>query len=119
MATVRARLEPDGSVSIRQNGRWEPAISRADWARVDATTEVEIAVQIAEDDAEAARGAAAWAKRVRRRTGLSQGEFAARIGVPTATVRSWERQGAPLGAAGTLLRLIERAPEVAMAVLAA
>jgi putative transcriptional regulator len=116
---VKARLEENGAVSIRRGRRWEPVAPSADLARIDATTEEEIAAQEAQDDDEAARDAAAWARRVRRRTGLSQVEFARRIGVPTATVRSWEPQGAPLGAAGTLLRLIDRAPKVAMAVLTA
>ncbi len=120
MATVKARLEVDGAVMILRGRRWEPAQSRVDWSRVDATTDAELVQQETEDDAEAMRDAAAWARRVRRRTGLSQGgEFARRIGVPTATVRAWEREGAPYGTAGTLLRLIDRAPEVAKAVLAA
>jgi putative transcriptional regulator len=41
-------------------------VPQVDWARVDATTEEEIAAQIAEEEAEAMRDAAAWARRVRR-----------------------------------------------------
>jgi putative transcriptional regulator len=120
MARVKARLEADGTVSIRKDGRWEPTEPRTDWNRVDATTEVEIAEQIAEDDAEAVADAAAWARRVRRRVGLSQVEFARRIGVPLATVRRWERgEAMPEGAARTLLRLLDRVPEAALAVRAA
>jgi putative transcriptional regulator len=52
---------------------------RADWSRVDATQE-EIAAQIAEDEVEAMRDAAAWARRVRRKVGLSQVAFARLIG---------------------------------------
>jgi putative transcriptional regulator len=120
MAKVTARLEPDGTVLVKQNGQWQRVEPRVDWSRVDATTEEEIAAQIAEDEAEAARDAAAWARRVRRRLGLSQTEFARRIDVPLVVVRRWERGDAfPEGAARTLLRLIDRAPEAALAVLAA
>jgi putative transcriptional regulator len=120
MAKVKARLEADGTVAIRRAGAWQVVPPRADLARIDATTEAEIAAQIAQDDAEAAADAAAWARRVRRRIGLSQAEFARRIGVPATTVRSWERGDAsPQGTARVLLRLIDRAPETALAVLAA
>jgi putative transcriptional regulator len=116
---VRARLEADGSVSIKHDRVWKRAPSQTDWARIDATTEEKITAQLAEDDAEAARDSAGWARRVRRRTGFSQVEFARRLGVTTTTVRDWERQGVPHGPVGALFRLIDRAPEVAMAVLAA
>jgi putative transcriptional regulator len=120
MARVKARLESDGTVSIRQPEGWQRVTPRADWSRVDATTEAEIAAQVAEDDAEAAKDAAAWARRVRRRVGLSQVEFARCIGVQAATVRDWEAgRAAPMGTARTLLRLIDRIPEAALAVLAA
>ena len=116
---VRARREDDGSLSVKRGGRWENVAPTADVTRIDTTTDQEIEAQIAEDDAEAARDSAAWARRVRRRTGLSQAEFARRIALPVAMVRGWERDGVPHGPAGTLLRVIDRAPEVAMAVLAA
>jgi putative transcriptional regulator len=120
MTRVKARLEPDGTASIRQPGGWLKVSSRTDWSRVDATTEAEIAAQAAKDDAEATADAAAWARRVRRRIGLSQIEFARRIGVQPATIRDWETgRAAPMGTARALLRLIDRAPEAALAVLAA
>ena len=37
------------------------------------------------------RDAAAYARRVRRKVGLSQLAFAKRIGVPVDTVRNWEQ----------------------------
>lgn len=116
---VRARMDGNGSVSVKRRGRWGRVTPTADLARIDATTDEEIAVQEAEDEAEAARDSAAWARRVRRRTGLSQTEFARRIGTSALTVRQWERDGVPHGPVGTLLRLIDRAPDVAMAILAA
>ena len=69
-----------------RDGSERPLVPEVDWARVDATTEAEIAAQIAEDDAEAMRDAAAYARRVRRKVGLSQAAFAGRIGVPVDTV---------------------------------
>ncbi len=63
MAKVRARLNPDsGVVQRRRDGNRERIQPRADWARVDATAEAEIAGQAAEDDAEAVREAALWAR---------------------------------------------------------
>ncbi len=89
-----------------------------DRARVDATTEADIARHIAEDDTEALRNAAAYAKRVRRRVGMTQAVFAVRIGVPVDTVRNWEQgKRFPTGPAKALLRIIDRAPEAALAAL--
>src|SRR5205085_11203559 len=100
-------------------GSWNPVAPRTDWARVDAISEAEIERQAAFDDAEAAKDAAAWVRRVRRRAGLSQAEFARRIGIPIVTVRGWE-QGklVPQGAARALLRVIDRVPEAVLALSA-
>ncbi len=120
MARTEARLDATGAVTRRRSGEpWEPVVPRTDWARVDATTEAEIAHQAAFDDAEAAKDGAAWVRRVRRRAGLSQAEFARRIGISVATVRGWE-QGklAPQGAARALLRVIDRVPEAVLALSA-
>ena len=46
---------------------------QVDWARIDATTEEEIAAQVAADEAEAMRDAAAYGRRVRRKGGLPPG----------------------------------------------
>jgi putative transcriptional regulator len=120
MARTEARVDATGAVSRRRPaGPWEPAEPRTDWTRVDATTEAEIERQAASDDAEAAKDAAAWARRVRRRAGLSQAEFARRIGVSAATVRGWERgRLLPHGAARALLRVIDRMPEALLALSA-
>ena len=125
MARIEARLDATGAVTRRRsagaprNKGWEPVEPRTDWARVDATTEAEIECQAADDDAEAAMDAAAWARRVRRRAGLSQAEFARRIGISVATVRGWE-QGklVPQGTARALLRVIDRVPEAVLALSA-
>ena len=61
---------------------------------------------------------ASYARNVRGRTGLTQAAFAARIGVPVETVRNWEQgKRSPRGPARALLKVIERAPEAAFAVL--
>ncbi|MEA2994431.1 MAG: putative transcriptional regulator [Alphaproteobacteria bacterium] len=62
--------------------------------------------------------AAAYARDVRARTKLTQAEFALRIGVPIETVRNWEQgKRSPRGPARALLKLIERAPDVAFQIL--
>jgi putative transcriptional regulator len=89
---VTARLKDDATVvEIRRDGSERPLAAQVDWAKIDAITEEGIAEQIAQDDAEAMRDAAAYARRVRREGGLSQVAFARRIGVPVDTVRNWER----------------------------
>ncbi len=61
---------------------------------------------------------AAYARGVRARTKLTQVEFAARIGVPIETVRNWEQgKRSPRGPARALLKVIDKAPQVAFAVL--
>jgi putative transcriptional regulator len=61
---------------------------------------------------------AAYARGVRARTKLTQAEFAARIGVPLETVRNWEQgKRTPRGPARALLKVIDKAPQVAFAVL--
>jgi putative transcriptional regulator len=63
-------------------------------------------------------GDAAYARGIRARTRLTQAEFASRIGVPIETVRNWEQgKRSPRGPARALLKLIEKAPQVAFAVL--
>ena len=63
---------------------------------------------------------AAYARGLRTRLHLTQAEFAARIGVPIETVRTWEQgKREPRGPARALLKVIENAPEVAFAVLGA
>lgn len=66
---IRARVTDDGTVvEVLRDGSERPLVPEVDWSRIDATTEAEIAAQIAADDAEAMRDADAYARRVRRRT---------------------------------------------------
>lgn len=61
---------------------------------------------------------AAYARRIRAATRLTQAEFAARIGVPLETVRNWEQgKRSPRGPARALLKVIEKAPALAFQVL--
>jgi Predicted transcriptional regulator len=85
---------------------------------VDATTEADIARQAQADEAEAMQDAAKFARRVRKRLGLSQAEFSERIDVPLETIRNWEQgKRRPTGAAKSLLKVLDKAPEAAFAAL--
>lgn len=69
-------------------------------------------------EAEAICDAAAYARRVRRKVGLSSVAFAGRVGVSIDTVRDREQgKRAPQGPARALLRIIDRAPEMALLML--
>ena len=99
---------------------------RVDWAKVDATTDEEIARQAAEDpdtaapwtEEEFARARLVRPSRpldvraIRSRLGLSQKAFAQRFGFGERRVRAWESGRAiPERSARILLRMIEVAPE--------
>ena len=89
-----------------------------DAKRVDATTEADIAAHKAEDDAAAKQDAARYVRRVRRRLGFSQSEFANRIDVSLDTIRNWEQgKRRPTGAAKALLKVLDKAPEAALMAL--
>ena len=56
---------------------------------------------------------------LRRRSRLTQKEFAARLGVPVETIRNWEQgKRAPRGPARALLAVFAHAPETVFAALA-
>jgi putative transcriptional regulator len=108
---MRVRLKADGRlVEILPDGSecampGEPFASRS-----DATA--------ARPVADGSPADAAYARGVRARTKLTQAEFAARISVPIETVRNWEQgKRSPRGPARALLKVIDKAPEVAFAVL--
>lgn len=100
------------------------AAGRVDRARLRATTDEEIARQIAADPETAPDMAdeAGWrvvrrppvpdVRRLRARLGLSQAAFARRFGLSARTVQEWEHgRSVPDGPARVLLRVIEDAPE--------
>ena len=110
MKTQRVTVDPD-NLSLEKLGRIDPG-------RVDATTEEELVLQKAADEVEAMQDAARFARRVRKRLGLSQAEFSTRIGVPIDTIRNWEQgKRRPTGAAQSLLKVLDKAPEASLAAL--
>lgn len=111
MKTTRVKVDLNDPKS------WPKA--RGHQALLNATTERDIARHKKEDDANAMQDAAKFAKRVRERLGFTQQEFSMRIDVPLETIRNWEQgKRTPTGAAKTLLKLLDRTPEAAMAALA-
>lgn len=110
MSTVRVTVDPDDPRTLPKG--------KMDLAVVDATTEEQIALQQCEDDEEAMKDMARYARRVRRRLGLTQVELARRIDVPQETIRNWEQgKRCPTGAARALLKVLDKAPETALHVL--
>jgi len=110
MKTVRVKIDPSALVS--------PVVGRIAPARVDSTTEEEIALHKAADEADAMQDAAKFTRRVRKRMGLSQAEFSQRINVSLDTIRNWEQgKRCPTGAAKALFKVLDKAPEAALAAL--
>ena len=107
------------------------AVGRVDWERVHATSDEEIAQQIAADPDTAPDIAAAdWqvvrcpavpdVRRVRAKLGLSQAAFAQRFGLSARTVQEWEQgRSVPDQPARVLLKVIEDAPETVARVVRA
>jgi len=94
------------------------AFGRIDTDHVDSTTEEEIARQTKDDDKEAMLDASRYARRIRKRLCLTQAEFSLRIGVSVDTIRNWEQgKRCPTGAARSLLKVLDKAPEVSLAAL--
>ena len=110
MSTTRLRIDPEEPATF-------PA-GRVDLAMVDNTTEADIVAQQQQDDTDALQDMARYARRVRRRLGFTQVELAMRIAVSHSTIRNWEQgKRFPSGAARTLLRLLDKAPEATLRVL--
>lgn len=110
MSRARVKIDPDDPRSL-------PA-GRVNYEALDGTTERDLALQARQDDSEAAQDMARYARRVRKRLGLTQREFARRIDVPQETIRNWEQgKRCPTGAARALLRVLDKAPETALRVL--
>jgi len=57
-------------------------------------------------------------KKVRERTGLSQGDFASLMHVSIKTLQNWEQQRrTPTGPASALLKIVSQEPMLAMSAL--
>ena len=110
MKTVRVKIDPNRLSSLPKG--------RVDKRRLDATTEQDIVLQQKSDDAGALLDAAKFARRVRKRLGLTQLEFSHRIDVSLDTIRNWEQgKRCPTGAAKALLKVLDKAPESALLAL--
>lgn len=110
MKTVRMKIEPNITSAKR--------VGRVNTSKLDDTTEKQISQHAAEDDAAAMQDAAKFVRRVRRRLGFSQAEFATRIDVSLETIRNWEQgKRSPTGAAKALLKVLDKAPDAALAAL--
>ena len=115
---MRVRLKADGRiVEILPDGSEQTLSTRLEAILAQAAPRDPAIDSQAAPAAGAARDAV-YARGVRARTKLTQAEFAARIGVPVETVRNWEQgKRSPRGPARALLKVIEKAPDVAFAVL--
>jgi putative transcriptional regulator len=95
--------------------------ARADWSRIDATTESDVRRQALEDGEDPHNDLpfVEPVDSIRRRLGMSQARFAAATRIPLRTLRNWEQQRTqPGGPALALLRILARAPEAALKALA-
>lgn len=89
-----------------------------DYRKVDATTEQDIATHMQQDEAEAIRDAASFARNVRVRLGMSQTELSNHIHVSTETIRNWEQgKRTPTGPAKALLKILYKQPKAALKAL--
>jgi putative transcriptional regulator len=110
MKTVHVKLDPALPASFPKG--------RVDKRQLEATTEQDIAQQQRIDDDDAMQDAARFARRVRKRLGLTQLEFSERIEVSLDTIRNWEQgKRRPTGAAKALLKVLDKAPETALQIL--
>lgn len=110
MKTVRVKVDLANPAALPKG--------RINKRKLNATTETEIAAQQREDDIESLQDSAKFARRVRKRLGLTQEEFSLRIEVSLNTIRNWEQgKRSPTGAAKALLRVLDKSPEAALLAL--
>jgi putative transcriptional regulator len=116
---MRVRLKADGRiVEILPDGSEGAIASQLKAATVPWMSRAQAAAAVISASASGAAPHAAYARNVRARTKLTQAQFAARIGVPIETVRNWEQgKRSPRGPARALLKVLDKAPDVAFAVL--
>lgn len=97
------------------------ALREADWTRIDAETDQGITRQIAEDPDVAPDMALEFdVAAIRKKTGLTQPQFAETFGFSVRTLQQWERGASvPSGPARVLLMVIDKEPEAVKRALAA
>ena len=110
--------------TVRMTAKEAEAAARSDFARLDATTEEDIARDMVEDGMDpnhpfdGLRPVVSPAE-VRGHTGLSQDKFAKALGIPAATLRNWEQgRTQPDPVALSFFTLVADDPERAFKVLA-
>lgn len=110
MKTVRVKVDLNRTASLPKG--------RVNRRMLDTTSEHDLMLQRQMDAAEAMQDAAKFARRVRKRLGLTQLEFSHRIDVSLDTIRNWEQgKRCPTGAAKALLKVLDKAPESALLAL--
>ena len=83
MTLIRIKVDPnDPSTHIQ---------GKIDYAKVDATTEEDIARHKKKDEAEDLQEMARYIRQLRRRLNFSRREFAQHLRISPDTVRQWER----------------------------
>jgi putative transcriptional regulator len=89
------------------------ALAIADWRKIDAMTDADIARQISSNpDAAPDMAPEIDVRAIRRAAGMTQAQFAAAYKFSLRTVQEWERGAKkPSGPARTLLRAIKADPE--------
>ncbi len=96
---MRVRLKADGRIVELRDGREFPLQPEASSVSAESAASREV-------------------RDLRRRAGMTQMEFAERLGVPVETIRNWEQgKRAPRGPARALLAVIAHAPETVFAAL--
>jgi putative transcriptional regulator len=114
MATVKKAMTPEAIAA---------SVAATDWAKVDATTDADIARQIASDPDTAPEATdvqlyAARLRTLRQERGLSQSAFAARYSIPLRTLQGWEQgRTLPDAPSRAYLRVIAHAPGAVEAAL--
>jgi putative transcriptional regulator len=111
----RLRLKADGRIVELRDGQEFPLAPAVPGLAL-ATPGLALATP---EQTTAADSAPLGVRDLRRRSRLTQLEFAARLGVPVETIRNWEQgKRAPRGPARALLAVIAHSPETVFAALA-
>jgi putative transcriptional regulator len=110
LTIVRVNIDPNDPAPLKH--------TRADLARVDATTEQEIQAQIEEDEKQAMQDAGQYIAGIRKKLDLTQIEFARIINVSSQTIRNWEQgKRFPSGPAKALLQVLSIDPKTVLSAL--
>jgi putative transcriptional regulator len=105
-------------VKLNAKGKYALPKGRVNAKKLDSFGEAELNAQAAQDEALAMQDAAQYAKKTRLRLGLTQQQFAHYTEIPIDSIRNWEQgKRSPTGAAKTLFKILNRAPEMALGVL--